>query len=468
MVRLPQIAPSLAEAARNLDDGRLQSILAAGAGPTVDGRYIHWDELRHRTPPGDLTVREWWFAVRFARTVSARPLPLRSTSGQPFTYGLPDEALELLHWIDQYGAGAIQTSDGVDEPALRRRYLVSSLIEEAITSSQLEGAVTTRQVAKDMLRTGRRPRDHGERMIANNYLAMQSLAGGREHVVTVERILELHRILTDGTLREPDAAGRLQRPDEDRVRVIAADGTIVHEPPPAEELVTRIEGMCRFANAEGDIAFVHPVVRAIVLHLWLAYDHPFVDGNGRTARALFYWSMLRSGYWMVEFLSISRVILRAPRQYYRAFEFTETDGFDATYFVLHQLRVIKQAVEDVRAYLRAKSLELRAASRLLRDTDLNHRQVALLSHAMRHPDSEYSFESHRTSHRIAFQTARLDLLDLESRGYVERIKRGRRFFFLPVADIDARITRHDDALSSPQAASPSRRLDQQRRSPGEG
>ncbi|MGK2851357.1 MAG: Fic family protein [Candidatus Limnocylindrales bacterium] len=355
-----------------------------------------------------------------------------------------------MHWIDQFGAGAMQTGDGADEPALQRRYLVSSLIEEAITSSQLEGAATTRQVAKDMLRTGRRPRDHSERMIANNYIAMQSLAGERDEAVSVGRILELHRILTDGTLREPDAAGRLQRPDEDRVRVIAADGTIVHVPPPAAELDARIAGMCRFANGDGDIAFVHPVVRAIVLHLWLAYDHPFVDGNGRTGRALFYWSMLRSGYWMVEFLSISRVILRAPRRYYRAFEFTETDAFDATYFLLHQLRVIKQAVEDVRTYLRAKSAELRAASRLLRATDLNHRQVALLSHAMRHPDAEYSFESHRSSHRIAFQTARLDLLDLEARGYLQRVKRGKRFYFFPATDLDARISTRDDARSAPK------------------
>lgn len=468
-MRLPQEAPTLTVAASGLDDGRLQTILAAGLGPTVDGRYLHWDEVRHRPPPSDLSVREWWVALKFARTVTARALPLRSTTGIPFVYSLTDEALELLHWIDQYGAGAIQTAEGIEEPALRRRYLVSSLIEEAITSSQLEGAATTRQVAKDMLRTGRTPRDKSERMIANNYVAMQSIADDRDAPLVVPRVLSLQRILTEGTLHDPEGAGRIQLPGEDRVRVVASDGTVVHSPPPAEELDDRMGAMLAFANGASDATFIHPVVRAVILHLWLAYDHPFIDGNGRTARALFYWSMLRSGYWMVEFLSISRVILRAPRQYYRAFEYTETDGFDATYFLLHQLRVIRQAVEDVQSYLRRKALELRSASRLLRDTDLNHRQVALLSHAMRHPDAEYSFESHRSSHRIAFQTARLDLLDLESMGYVERLKRGKRYFFLPVDDLEQRITSPRDRLvSSPQAAPPSRRLDDDAARPREG
>lgn len=43
----------------------------------------------------------------------------------------------------------------------------------------------------------------------------------------------------------------------------------------------------------------------------IAYMHPFVDGNGRTARALFYWYMLKSGYWLTEYLSISRVIAKS-------------------------------------------------------------------------------------------------------------------------------------------------------------
>lgn len=458
-MRLPQQAPSLPDVLKGLADERLQALLGAGIGSSIEGRYLHWDEIRHRTPPHDLSVREWWAAIKFARGVNARTLPLRSASGEAFSYALPDEALELLHWIDQYGAGAMLMSESIDEPAIKRRYLVSTLIEEAITSSQLEGAATTRRVAKDMLRSGRSPRDKGERMIVNNYRAMVGLADYRNQSMTVEAVNGLQRTLTEGTLRDPDAAGRVQRPGEERVRVVSSDGTIVHVPPPAEELEDRLASMCAFANEGPASPFVHPVVRAIVLHLWLAYDHPYEDGNGRTARALFYWSMLRSRYWIVEFLSISRVILRTPAPYYRSFQYTERDGFDATYFVLHQLRVIRQAIEDVREYLRAKQAELGKASRLLRETDLNHRQIALLSHAMRHADAEYSFRSHQSSHRIAFQTARLDLLDLEQRGYLVRTKRGRSFYFLPVPDLDRLIVEPTAALlPSDMTAPPSRRL----------
>ncbi|HEY5741239.1 MAG TPA: Fic family protein, partial [Terrimicrobiaceae bacterium] len=64
-------------------------------------------------------------------------------------------------------------------------------------------------------------------------------------------------------------------------------GQVYHDPPPPEELETRMVAMCAFANGETPGFFVHPAVRAIILRFWLTYDHPFVYGNGRTARALF-------------------------------------------------------------------------------------------------------------------------------------------------------------------------------------
>jgi len=250
-------------------------------------------------------------------------------------------------------------------------------MEEAIASSQIEGAATTRKVAKEMLRTGRRPRDISETMILNNYRAIMRIGELRDEPLTPEAVLELHRILTDGTLDDPSAAGRLQRPDEERVTVVdPADDTVLHVPPPAEQLPSRLARLCRFANGEPEEPFVHPVVRAIVVHLWLAYDHPFEDGNGRTARALFYWVMAAQGYWLTEYLSISRLLYTARSRYRRSFLLTENDDLDATYFLSFQLGIIVRAIDEMHAHLRAKMDELRQTEELLRRSDLNHRQLA--------------------------------------------------------------------------------------------
>jgi Fic family protein len=316
-------------------------------------------------------------------------------------------------------------------------------MEEAIRSSQLEGATTTRQVAKELLRTGREPVDRSERMILNNYHALEFMREQIGDSLTPAAVLELHRVLTEDTLDDPMAAGRLQRPGDERVAVVdALDGTVIHRPPRATELPSRLDALCEFANqGEGESdGFIHPVVRAVLLHFWLAYDHPFEDGNGRTARALFYWYMRTHGYWLVEYLSISRILREAPARYSRAFLLTETDRGDTTYFLLHQLRTIERAVKELHVYLDRKAGEIQDVERLIEGSDgLNHRQLALLGDAIRHPERTYGYQPHAAGHRVTHETARNDLLQLEARGLLWRRRDGRRHVFSPVADLPAAL-----------------------------
>jgi Fic family protein len=199
--------------------------------------------------------------------------------------------------------------------------------------------------------------------------------------------------------------------------------------------------MCDFANGVGgDDGFLHPVVRAVLLHFWLAYDHPFEDGNGRTARALFYWSMSKQGYWLTEYLSISQIFRNAPARYGRAFLYAETDDRDSTYFVLFHLAVIKRAIEELHKYLQRKMREVHEFEQLVRTSDrFNYRQLALLGNAARHPDQPYTFRSHATSHNVTFQTARTDLLALRDQGLLEQRKRGRQFVFYPAPDLATKL-----------------------------
>lgn len=416
---------------------RLLAVMQVVAESGQRQDYLHWDKLRHLTPPGDITREEWWLATKMRRSLSS--LPLADRLGRPFGYWTPPNAQRLLHFVDQHcGEIAMPEVVTTDEQA-RHHYLVSSLMEEAIRSSQLKGATTSRRIAKELLRSGRAPRDRSELMILNNYRALEFMCDGMGELLTPDLVMTLQGILTEGTLDDPSAAGRLQTSDEERVVVLdASDGSLIHTPPPVDQLPGRLQAMCDFANGqhEGGGGFIHPVVRGILLHFWLAYDHPFLDGNGRTARVLFYWYMRTQKYWLVEYLSISRVIRNAPAKYGKAFLLTETDGGDTTYFLLHQLEVIQQAVDELHIYLNRKVGEVREIEKLIKDSDrLNHRQLALISDASRHPDNVYTYQSHASSHRVTHETARADLLQLQQRGLLERRKAGRRHAFSAVADL---------------------------------
>lgn len=351
--------------------------------------------------------------------------------------------LRMLHVIDQQASGAFRGRGEVVTERNRDSYLMTSLFEEAITSSQLEGAATTREVAKEMLRRDREPRDKSEWMILNNFRAMEFIRSVDQEPLTPKLVFELHRILSAQTLDDPTAAGRFRREHED-IRVYDDQGNVLHTPPPARELERRLEHLCRLANADLEPLFLHPVVRAILLHFGLAYDHPFVDGNGRTARALFYWAMARYGYWLFEFVSISRVLRKAPSKYYRAFLYTESDDNDATYFVLHQLQVLERSIVDLHRYLKQKARELAEARQLLATsarltTTLNLRQLALLNHALKNPGFTYTFDSHRRSHRVAYQTARTDLKALADLGLLLESKAGRTYLFEAPSDLRRRM-----------------------------
>lgn len=421
--------------------GRLTTLLERSIGPVQEGgRYRHWDKLRYLDPPEDLSHREWWALVKLARRSMKREIALEDRAGQPFHYTLPDPMLERLHRLDRNASGQISLPEEAISPEHRDRYVFRSLIEEAVTSSQLEGAATTRRVATEMLRTGRAPANKDERMVLNNFEAMRWVRDHRDEPLTSAFVRELHAVVTDGTLAE-EHVGALRTAKEDGPPLGVYDGDqLVHRPPDAEELPERLETLCAFANETPTGIFLHPALKAIILHFGLAYDHPFEDGNGRTARALFYWFMLKEGFWLFEYVSISTILKTGPARYTRSFLYTETDDNDLTYFLLFQLDVIERALDQLRDYLKKKTQEMKETRALLRPSaDLNHRQIALLGHALRHPGQRYTFASHQRSHDVAYQTARTDLLDLSEKELLRGGRDGRRYVFTPAPDLTERI-----------------------------
>lgn len=441
-MRMPVTPPRISALLQTRAE-RIGDLLSSDIGRLPENKYLHWSKLKYVQPPEGFSSEDWWLAVKMARFSVRHALPLADKQGRPFAFSDSGYLYRMLHQVDRGAGGRIELPADVVNAGSRNRYLVNSLIEEAITSSQLEGAATTRLVAKDMLRSGRPPRDRSERMIVNNYRGMEFLSEIVHEDLSAPILLDLHRILTEGTFDDPDAAGRFRLPS-DRVFVTdPRDGTILHEPPDASALGERMERLFAFANTTGGEPFVHPVVKAILLHFMIGYEHPFVDGNGRTARALFYWAMARFGYRMTEFLSISTIIRKAPVQYARAYVLSEIDDNDVTYFLDYHLRVILRSIRGLHAWLARKAEETRDVQRLLDRLApaavLNYRQTALIEHMHKHPGMSYTIESHRRSHNVTYQTARTDLLKLAESGLMQYARRGRAFIFTQAVDFDERL-----------------------------
>jgi Fic family protein len=410
----------------------------------TNSEYYHWDKLRHRPTPEGLTPEDAWTLIKLSRMGPRRTLPLRDEADRPFSYWLPDPAVEILHEVDRWGGTtlAVAADAAAALGSMRDRIVVSSLMEEAIATSQIEGAVTTRKVAKEMLRTNRNPRNRSEQMILNSYRTIQMLRQRLEEPLTQDLLFEIQENMARGTLDNPTGAGRFRTPGEEINVIDVRDSEVVYVPPRAEHLQERIQRLLAFANApQQKGSFIHPLVKAAVLHFWLAYEHPFVDGNGRTARALFYWYMLKSGYWLFEYLTISRIIVAAPMQYYRSFLYSEHDDNDLTYSLVYQLRATQRALSALRQYLAEKQEEQRViAVGLRRFPDLNHRQRALLDHALRNPAQVYTFVSHQNTHGISRVTARNDLIDLAEQGLLVEARQGKQRAFLAVEDLAKRLS----------------------------
>lgn len=378
--------------------------------------------------------------LKISRLLQKRQLSLTDSNKRPFCYWLPDCVLREIHFIDQHAGGSILVDDPSVHSEEKRRYMIRSLFDEAISSSEIEGAVTTRVAAKEMLRTGKRPKDRSEQMIYNNYQSLQMIKKHVKEPLSIELILKVHSSMTENTLEDQTWVGRFRTPDDEDIHVFDSEGQVLHVPPKAVDVPELMANLCGYANDERGDEFVNPVIKGILIHFWLAYVHPFMDGNGRTARALFYWYMLTHGYLLFEYMSVSTAILSARTQYYRAFLYSELDDNDATYFIVYNLRAIHKATEELNAYIQRKQKEKKNAYRFaVKYPALNLRQRALLASALEKPQEIFTIETHSNVHGVTYQTARTDLLGLKDMGLLAMRKEGKKFIFTPVAGLAEKL-----------------------------
>lgn len=383
----------------------------------INEEYLYWNKVKYKKSPDACSPEELWSRVKLDRLLQTKEVS--EWEHYNIHFGLTNKMQSLCHEFD-LNFGGVLGNDSLLQSEDKHKYLVSSLMEEAIASSQMEGASTTRKVAKDMLRKGLKPKDKAQQMILNNYNTIRYISENKDQILTEEALLHIHSLMTENTLDNPLDCGRF-RDNDDVVVVDDTKSEVVHTPPSHTEIPVFVKTFCDYFNAKEGEVFVHPIIKGIILHFMIAYMHPFVDGNGRTARAIFYWYMLKEGYWLMEYMSISRIIYKRKNDYEKAYLYAEADGNDIGYFILYNLKVLKESFEDLQVYLKRKSSERNDADKFLRIGGINQRQAEILRLYVENPNKTYFVKDFQIHFGVTATTAKTDIVGLIEKGYLNEI-----------------------------------------------
>ncbi|MBO7409874.1 MAG: Fic family protein [Candidatus Methanomethylophilaceae archaeon] len=408
-MRIPERSPPVSEITESESVSISPDILRYAK--EFNSRYLHWDDLRYRDLGGH-DRSEIWRIMKILRVLTYHHVRIADYEA---SYSLVDDYVrDALHEMDVrlFSGPVSSAASGNKRDAMLS---VSSSMEESIASSQLEGASTTTVLAKRLLREGKPPKDRSERMIVNNYAAMQLIRERIGEPLTPGLIKEIHRTVTDGLMDDPSTSGEFRKDDSVAVRGIFEDVTY-HVPAGYERIDEMMDALCRYANDDRERG--HPVIKGIILHYLLAYIHPFLDGNGRVSRALFYWYCLRYGYPMMAYLSVSKAIKEHRQAYSRAFLHSETDGDDITYFIRFNLKMILESLDAFESYLSRKAEEQSETEDSFAGYGLSTRQLQILRDLIDSgaPMSQYELSE---KYQTPVPTIRRDLMRLIDAGLVK-------------------------------------------------
>lgn len=380
----------------------------------IQDNYYYWDKIKYKSK--DCKPEELWNAVKLFRYLRSNTLTFGKHS---FSYMITDYMQRALHQFDLHIGGTLGSNIGIAETD-KTKFVISSIMEEAISSSQMEGANTTRKKAKEMIQQEKKPKNKSEQMILNNFITMKHIVQYKNEDITPDKILYIHKLIANNTLEDIKDEGRFR--DNDEIHVVDhTNGEIVHTPPSKEELEILIKDLCDFFNNDSEI-FTHPIIKGCIIHFMIGWIHPFTDGNGRTARALFYWYMLKQGYWLTEYLSISRIIKDTKSQYEKSYLYSEIDDNDLGYFITYHIKTMEKAYEALKEYISKKQREVFQAAKFMKIPNVNDRMAQLLKILNDDGDRVLNIKEVESRFNISNYTARTDLKTLVNLGFLEIIQ----------------------------------------------
>ena len=379
-------------------------------------RYVPLEDIKYRLENLGISQNHWpklKQKIQTLRKMGAIPFFLKSID-KKFWYFPSDSINKKIHFVESLGNKLHHKIEA--HSSLQKGFLANAKIEEAITSAIYEGANSTRAKAKAFIASRNRAKNKDELMLVNNYLAMRWIKKHSTEPVSNQLILKVHRLVSRNTLRGDDAnfCGKFR---DGPVYVGEHEG-ICHTK--IEETLNEV-----IETINNHPRFLHGLIKGILLHYFIAYIHPFFDGNGRTARTLFYFKMIKNDLKFVELLAISANLKEHGKRYEKSFELVKEYEWDMTFFIDFCLDSLVVALEKAE----------RKVNSLIRFSEfkdfmgVNSNQVLLLQRMALNKHREITIAEYAGDLGKSREIARRELKDLLKKGLLREKKRGKKFIY---------------------------------------
>ena len=378
-------------------------------------KYLPRRDIIHRLPVS-MPISSFWPELQMARREKSQALPLFSAEGKPFWWVLTQSISSQSEAVISLARRELVFEGAEYEEAFRE-----AVLDEAAYSSIIEGAFTTKLEAREFIDNGRSPKNKSEQMVKNNYEALTYVLEHIDEPITEQTVFGIYALITKGTLAAdvPTDAYRSQP-----VFVQSGRGEIVHTGPEAEKVPGMMTALLDFINNSE----LPPLLKACIAHFYFVYVHPFVDGNGRTARALSFMMLLQAGYDFFRYFSISGVIAGERAKYYKAIKDVEDDDFDMTYFIDYYTGMLARAVKAMEEQL-VNKVALAQTLEGLRAAGMSSRVVDGAEWILSGPNRSVTIKAWQKKFGVVLETARQDLFKLEKAGIVKRRLVKRQYEF---------------------------------------
>ncbi len=237
-----------------------------------------------------------------------------------------------------------------------------------------------------------------------------------KQLITEETLKTLHR-LTVYKLIEEEYVGQYR--DRQVIVKSAVRGEVVFRPPLSLEIPFLVEDLFTWLK-RGEAAQLHPLFQAAITHYQLVYIHPFIEGNGRTARAFATLLLYSLGYDFKRFFSLEKYFDSDVEAYYNALlSVQQSAEADMTYWLEYFCYGLALEIDKIQQQVQKLSKDLKLKKQLGKQVALSERQILLLE-LFQQQDTLSSEDAQQILPNVSVDTILRDFKDLITKGVIQK------------------------------------------------